>query len=184
MPFEDFATNLEELTVIRLFNYNIFSRGRGWYEFSMKGTWRIGDRGTSFDRSGGGNINSETFLRNPQYMFEIEDEEEEVAVQMLQWDGVEPSTPISTSSILRPRHRTLLIGFCIIKVETNRKYRLHKLQSHSQPLVSIDHQRKRELYYRGFFPKGKYILVPTTFKPGAEGSFLIRVFSQGNIKLR
>lgn len=184
MPFEDFVANLEELAVIRLFNNNLFARGRSWHESYIKGAWTVGDRGSSMDRSGGGNINSETFLKNPQYMFEIGSEEEELTVQMLQWDGVEPATPISSSQTPRPYHRTLLIGFSIIKVEINRKHRLHKLISFCQPLVTLDHQRKRELYYRGFFPRGRYLLVPTTFKPGAEGSFLIRMFSQENVKLR
>ncbi|KAK6623354.1 hypothetical protein RUM43_009206 [Polyplax serrata] len=183
MPFEDFVVNLEELAIVRLFNNNLFARGRRWYESSVRGAWTIGDRGSLSDRSGGGNTNSETFLRNPQYLFQVDNEEEELTFQMLQWDGVEPATPLSNAQNLRPRHCTLLIGFTIIKVETNRKYRLHKIMSFCQLLVSLDHQRKRELYYRGFFPKGRYLLVPTTYKPGAEGNFLIRLFSQGDVKL-
>ena len=184
MPFEDFISNLEEISIIRLFNNNLFARGREWRESWVKGSWTIGHKGSLSDRSGGGNVDSETFLRNPQYLFEIESEEDEVTVQVLQWDGVEPSTPINETEVVRPRHRTLLIGFSILRVETNRKYRLHKILPFCQPLVSMDHQRKRELYYRGFFPAGKYLLVPTTYKPGAEGNFLIRMFSQGNLKLR
>lgn len=184
MPFEDFVVNLEELAIVRLFNNNLFARGRRWYESSVRGAWTIGDRGSLSDRSGGGNTNSETFLRNPQYLFQVDNEEEELTFQMLQWEGVEPATPLSNAQNLRPRHCTLLIGFTIIKVETNRKYRLHKIMSFCQLLVSLDHQRKRELYYRGFFPKGRYLLVPTTYKPGAEGNFLIRLFSQGDVKLR
>lgn len=182
MPLEDFVSNLGELTIVRLYNNNIFARGRRWKESALRGSWSVGDKGTASDRSGGGNTGSENFLRNPQFLFQIDGPEEEVVIQMLQWDGTESSTPSFDGD--RHRRRTLLIGFSIIKVEQNRKYRLHRMWPFCQTVVEIDHQRRREIYYRGFFPKGKYLLVPTAYKPGSLGNFLIRVISQADTKLR
>ena len=182
MPLEDFVSNLGELTVVRLYNNNIFARGRRWKESALRGTWSVGDKGTSSDRSGGGNADSDGFLRNPQFLFQVNGPEEEVAIQMLQWNGTESLTPSVPPD--RRRHRTLLIGFSIVKVEQNRKYRLHKMWPFCQKVVEVDHQRRRELYYRGFLPKGKYLLVPTAYKPGSQGNFLIRVISQADVKLR
>lgn len=182
MPLEDFVSNLGELTILRLYNNNIFARGRRWKECALRGSWFVGDKGTASDRSGGGNGDSDSFLKNPQYLFQVDGPEEEIVIQMLQWNGIESSTP--TSATNHKRHRTLLIGFSIVKVEQNRKYRLHKMWPFCQKTVEVDHQRRRELYYRGFLPKGRYLLVPTAYKPGSQGNFLIRVISQADVKLR
>lgn len=72
----------------------------------------------------------------------------------------------------------MLIGLHIIRVEENRKCRLHKLWPHTPIVVSVDHRRKRELAYRGWLYPANYILIPTTFRQGDVLSFLIRAFSK------
>lgn len=182
MPVEDFVSNLAELTVVRLYNNNFFARGKRWKESALKGEWTTEEFGPFGNMSGGGNTSSETFLNNPQFSFDIECEDEEIVIQMLQWNGREAASAASTPG--HARHRTLLIGFTVLKVELNRKCRLHKLWPFYQTVITMDHQRRRELCYRGYLPKGRYLLVPTTYKPGCEGYFLIRLISQVEINLR
>jgi hypothetical protein len=66
MPLEDFVSNFSELIICRLFNTNIFAISRTWCEMVMKGEWSVGAKDTSQDRSGGGPIFIDTYLRNPQ----------------------------------------------------------------------------------------------------------------------
>ncbi|XP_049803377.1 calpain-5-like [Schistocerca nitens] len=175
MPLEDFVRNFSELTICRLYNTNIFALSQTWKEESIRGEWTTGVKGSLSDRAGGSSEFPETFLRNPQYLFDVRDEDE-IVLQMLQWD---------TASVHQVAGlQKLLIGFNIIKVEENRKYRLHKQWEHNPTIVSFNYIRKREIFYKGHLPRGRYILIPTTLKPGDTGGYFVRIFSTSNIKLR
>jgi len=54
------------------------------------------------------------------------------------------------------------IGFHIMQVEDNRKYRAHHL---GKKAVTSDYIQGRSVYFQGTLDKGKYILLPTTFDP-------------------
>ncbi|XP_021940250.1 calpain-5-like isoform X2 [Zootermopsis nevadensis] len=176
MPLEDFVSNFNELIICRLFNTNIFTVSKTWCEMVIKGEWSVGAKGTSQDRSGGGPTFTYTYLRNPQYMFDVKKDEEEIVIQMLQ-DC--PAVPFETSGL--QRH---LIGFIVIKVEENRKYRLHEQWHYLPTVIAVDHIRRRELYYRGYLCRGRYILIPSTYKPGETGGHMVRMFSGSDINLR
>lgn len=173
MPLEDVVSQFTELTICRLLNRNIFQLpGKTWVEVTFVDHWRNGLTGTSADRSGGA---EETMLRNPQYMCDIEKPEEEILVQLMQFHDDDTES--------RGFHN-LLIGFSIIKVEENRKTRLHKLWDHCVLAVKIDHKRTREVNYRGVLATGRYIIVPTTYKAGDTAGYMLRVFSQSDLNLR
>ena len=40
---------------------------------------------------------------------------------------------------------------------------------------------KRETTARFKLPLGDYIIIPSTFEPGEEGDFLLRVFAEGRL---
>ncbi|XP_063244586.1 calpain-5-like isoform X2 [Bacillus rossius redtenbacheri] len=175
MPLEDFVSHFTDLVVCRLVPSNIFAVGRRWAEFSAAGTWSSGMKGTSSDRSGGCSAFPDSFLRNPQYVFDIKHEEEEIMVQLLQGDLNQQSSVDGHS---------LLIGFSIIKVEMNRRYRLHKLWEHTPYVVRCEPIRRRQIFYRGVLSCGRYIIMPVTHKPGDNGHYLLRLFAANNIQLR
>nr|CAD7433044.1 unnamed protein product [Timema monikensis] len=177
MPLEDFVSLFTELTLCRLLNINMFSLSQSWSEAVVRGAWSTGVHGSSEDRSGGcSSAFSGTFLRNPQFLLDVGVDGDELLIQLLQGssDGEQNSVAM----------QSLLIGFSIIKVEENRKYRLHKLWDHTPVLVVCDPIRRRQIYYRGPIAQGRYILVPTAHKPGDEGPFLLRIFSSRDTKLR
>ena len=73
--------------------------------------------GMKTNRAGGCLNHKETFLQNPQYRFDIDcdlDDTREIIVQLSQRDA-------RTQIMERKDH--FVIGFCILKVEDNRKYR-------------------------------------------------------------
>ncbi|GFG33019.1 hypothetical protein Cfor_10668, partial [Coptotermes formosanus] len=176
MPLEDFVSNFNELIICRLFNTNIFTISRTWCEMVIRGNWSVGAKGTSQDRSGGGPTFTDTYLRNPQYMFDIKKNEEEIVIQVLQDSSAE-----SLDTVGLQRH---LIGFIVIKVEENRKYRLHEQWHYLPTVIAVDHIRRRELYYRGYLCRGRYILIPSTYKPGETGGHMVRMFSDADLNLR
>jgi len=78
-------------------------------------------------------------------------------------------------------HEYVTIGFQIMKVEANREYRIHKK---FKAVVTSDYVKARSVFYEGPLAKGRYVLLPSTFEPGMEAEFYMRVYSGENIKIR
>ncbi|XP_066538035.1 calpain-5-like [Hoplias malabaricus] len=122
----------------------------------------------------GGCINHrETFLHNPQFMFEVGGEGDEVLLCLQQEDR-------------RMKRRegegeNLPIGFEILHVEVNRVSRVQCLCEQAASSVYMD---SRSVTLRVTLSPGRYALLPTTFHPGATGHFLLRLFSHTHIHLR
>ncbi|CAG2064921.1 unnamed protein product, partial [Timema podura] len=83
------------------------------------------------------------------FLLDVGVDGDELLIQLLQGssDGEQQSVAV----------QSLLIGFSIIKVEENRKYRLHKLWDHTPVLVVCDPIRRRQIYYRGPIAQGRNI---------------------------
>ena len=74
---------------------------------------------------------------------------------------------------------TLIIGFTILKVEFNRKYRLHQF-SEEQIVNKSDYIKSKHIFLRANLPRGRYVIIVTTFEPGQSTDFLLRVFTGKN----
>ncbi|XP_033839665.1 calpain-5-like [Periophthalmus magnuspinnatus] len=122
----------------------------------------------------GGCINHrDTFLHNPQFLFEVRGKEEEVLICLQQEDR-------------RMRRKNgdgenLPIGFEVLKVEVNRFSRVQTVVEQAASSVYMD---SRSVTVRACFSPGRYVVLPTTFLPGATGRFLLRLFSHSHIQLR
>ncbi|XP_070849791.1 calpain-5 [Chaetodon trifascialis] len=122
----------------------------------------------------GGCINHrDTFLHNPQFMFEVRGKEEEVLICLQQEDR-------------RIRRKdgggeNLPIGFEVLKVEVNRCSRVQCVVEQALSSVYMD---SRSVTLRGTLAPGRYVVLPTTFLPGPTGHFLLRLFSHSHIQLR
>uniref|UniRef100_UPI003AACCED1 calpain-5 n=1 Tax=Centroberyx gerrardi TaxID=166262 RepID=UPI003AACCED1 len=122
----------------------------------------------------GGCINHrDTFLHNPQFMFEVRGQEEEVLICLQQEDR-------------RIRRKdgggeNLPIGFEVLKVEVNRCSRVQCVVEQAASSVYMD---SRSVALRGTLAPGRYAVLPTTFLPGATGRFLLRLFSHSHLPLR
>ncbi|XP_074480223.1 calpain-5 isoform X2 [Sebastes fasciatus] len=122
----------------------------------------------------GGCINHrDTFLHNPQFMFEVRGKEEEVLICLQQEDR-------------RIRRKdgggeNLPIGFEVLKVEENRCSRVQCVVEQAASSIYMD---SRSVTLRGTLTLGHYVVLPTTFLPGATGRFLLRLFSHSHIRLR
>ncbi|TKS80584.1 Calpain-5 [Collichthys lucidus] len=60
------------------------------------------------------------------------------------------------------------------QVELNRIYRMHATQKKVGGSTYIN---SRSVFVRIDLPEGRYVIIPTTFDPGLEGDFLLRIFT-------
>ncbi|XP_076828489.1 calpain-5 [Brachyhypopomus gauderio] len=123
-------------------------------------------------RCGGCSNFRETFLHNPQFMFEVGEEEDEVLICLHQEDR--------RVQRKEGRGENLPIGFEVLRVEVNRRCRV---QCFSEQAASSVYMNSRSVTLRVALAPGRYAVVPTTFQPGATGRFLLRLFSHTNMKL-
>ena len=97
-----------------------------------------------------------------------EDETKDVIIQLSQRDS---------RSLLMEKKENLIIGFTILKVEFNRKYRLHQF-SDEQIINKSDYIKSKHIFLRSNLPRGRYVIIVTTFEPEQSTDFLLRVFTE------
>lgn len=163
MPWDDFVIQFTDVSINHLINTSLFSFSKTWKEYVRVSAW------TRPDRAGGCLNHPTTFLDNPQYRFDINSkEDEEIIVQLSQMDD--------GNNVLIKDKLKLVIGFHLLKVESNREYRLHKRIPGSD-CGSSDYIRSRHVFLRKTLSPGRYFIIPTTFDPGQDANFLLRLFS-------
>ena len=147
MPFDDFLHQFTELAICRLINTSLFSFSKTWTEKQVTGAWN-----SSSKRAGGCLNHPDMFLLNPQYRFDISKEDDAVIIQLSQSDVRE---------LGQQKKELLVIGFHIMRVEENRRFRLHRIQS---PQVTSDYIKTKHIFLKATLPKGRFVIIPTTFK--------------------
>ncbi|KAH0630923.1 hypothetical protein JD844_004290 [Phrynosoma platyrhinos] len=176
MTFEDWCKNFTDVDICRIVNTSLFSIHKTWEKKTMCGQWTK-NPDPLLNRSGGCSNHKATFLQNPQYVFDVKKVEDKVMISLQQKD--------------RRIHKkegtgdNLVIGFEIFKagVEDNREYRMHTLKIQEKVATStyIDN---RMVFLKVFLKQGRYVLIPTTFSPGIEAEFILRLFTDVPSKLR
>uniref|UniRef100_A0A8D3A6C0 Si:dkey-19b23.13 n=1 Tax=Scophthalmus maximus TaxID=52904 RepID=A0A8D3A6C0_SCOMX len=168
MDFEDFCRYFTDVVVCRLVERALLWPSSHWREVRR---WEA--QADKRSRCGGCINHRETFLHNPQFMFEVRAKEEEVLICLQQEDR-------------RIRRKdgggeNLPIGFEVLKVEVNRCSRVQCVVEQAASSVYMD---SRSVTLRATLATGRYVVLPTTFLPGATGRFLLRLFSHSHVRLR
>ena len=167
MEFGDFMRNFNEVSICRIINTSVLSIRKTWNENYSFGSWLIAS-----DRAGGCINNRATFCFNPQYLFEINSSSESKSTEML----------ISLDQMSRRflGKENLTIGFFIMKVEENRRYRLHKAKPKT---AASEYSNSRSVFMREHMKNGRYVIIPSTFEPNHDGRFLLRIYTDDNNNL-
>ncbi|KAF0029274.1 hypothetical protein F2P81_018379 [Scophthalmus maximus] len=182
MDFEDFCRYFTDVVVCRLVERALLWPSSHWREVRRYGEWAPAPTtpgslppaaADKRSRCGGCINHRETFLHNPQFMFEVRAKEEEVLICLQQEDR-------------RIRRKdgggeNLPIGFEVLKVEVNRCSRVQCVVEQAASSVYMD---SRSVTLRATLATGRYVVLPTTFLPGATGRFLLRLFSHSHVRLR
>ncbi|CAG8502677.1 7767_t:CDS:1 [Funneliformis mosseae] len=165
MSFEDWISNFSTLIICRHLNTSIFSFERRWHGKIFRGEWSR-DKLTT-----GGCINNQkTFHQNPQYLIKVY-----------------KSTTLVIALMQQDHHafiheENLTIGFILLKIEENRKYRIHKPTY--EVAGRVNYINSREVTARILLKRGKYVLIPSTFNVGEEGDYFMRLFSTKRVAIK
>uniref|UniRef100_A0A3B3TZ69 Calpain 6 n=2 Tax=Poecilia latipinna TaxID=48699 RepID=A0A3B3TZ69_9TELE len=167
MSFTDWCKNFDEVDICHLMNTSVVSIHKNWNEEAHFGKWTQ-NSDPLLNRSGGCTNHMETFLQNPQYLFDVTKESDEVLISLQQKDR----------RIYRKEGQgdNLSIGFTIVKVEVNRKYRLHNLET-LKIMHGFTYINARTVFKRIELPQGRYVVIPTTYEPFIEGEFMLRLYT-------
>ncbi|NXB55266.1 CAN5 protein, partial [Struthidea cinerea] len=174
MTFEDWCKNFTDVDICRTVNTSYFSLHKTWEKEMMYGAWAKHPE-PLLNRSGGCFDNRETFLQNPQYLFDVKKAEDKVLVSLQQEDRRKYKREGQGDNIT--------IGFEILKVEENRRYRLHKLTVQERVATS-PYSNTRSVFLRRTLQQGRYVLIPTTYIPGVPTKFILRLYTDVPSKLR
>ncbi|NWH98878.1 CAN5 protein, partial [Tichodroma muraria] len=174
MTFEDWCKNFTDVDICRTVNTSYFSLHKTWEKEMMYGAWAKHPE-PLLNRSGGCFDNRETFLQNPQYLFDVKKAEDKVLVSLQQEDRRKYKKEGKGDNIT--------IGFEILKVEDNRRYRLHKLTVQERVATS-PYSNTRSVFLRRTLQQGRYVLIPTTYIPGVPTKFILRLYTDVPSKLR
>ncbi|XP_069002637.1 calpain-5-like [Embiotoca jacksoni] len=167
MSFADWCKFFTDADVCRLINTSVISIHKTWHEAVHLGSWTKHAE-PLLNRCGGCANHKPTFLQNPQYLFDVTKEADEVLISLQQKD----------MKIHRNigQGENLTIGFSVFKVELNRKYRLHDILT-QQCVATSAYINARTVFMRSMLPQGRYVIIPTTFRPQTLGDYMIRVFT-------
>ncbi|TUP17201.1 Calpain-5 [Bagarius yarrelli] len=163
MSFDDWCQNFTDIDVCRLINTSEMNGKETWHETVHFGGWTT-HLNPLKHRSGGCINHMLTFLQNPQYALDISQDEEKLLLSLQQ------------RNMKIHRGENLFIGFSIFKVELNRKYRMHDIIT-QQHIGTSKYINARSVVMRKVLSKGRYVIIPTTFSPGTQGEFMLRVYT-------
>lgn len=169
IPFELFVEHFSMMSVCHIMYGSVLGSitaglAPNWSETMFRGDWKVPDL------AGGCINNRESFLRNPQYRFDVIKDHSNVIICLEQPDTRSERSKGGKSA------EYLAIGFQVLKVEENRKTRVHIVKD---PVDSSTYINSRSVMISKLLKQGRYVIVPTTFNPNVEGEFLLRVYTDG-----
>ncbi|XP_018497658.1 calpain-C [Galendromus occidentalis] len=167
MTFEEVSTSFTTFEVVHL------DAETSRDEPSLKGRipWQVKLAKERWQRgvSGGGcRNNTDTFHMNPQIMLSVQDSES-VVISLCQDAVIEPK----------------VIGFTVYHCQKTVQEPLAKAYfKEVKSLLSSHYSNYKQVCVRCPLEQGHYVIIPTTFEPGEEALFTLRVFSEKPTKLK
>lgn len=167
IPYAEFVKTFTHLEVVHLDS----DTSRDEPSLHNKNTWQMRLYQGNWQRgvSGGGcRNNPDTFHINPQLHLLLS-EMEEVIVSLNQHSIMEPKV-IGFTAYSLPKSTTESIGKMFFKK--------------NKSLVNSQYTNSRQVSHRCQLEQGGYLIIPTTFEPGQESGFTLRVYSSKPLKLK
>ncbi|XP_068593585.1 calpain-10 isoform X2 [Cebidichthys violaceus] len=148
------------------------------HNHQLAGRWTRG-------HSAGGSRNSSGYGSNPKFWLKV-CESGEVLVSLLQhrrWRNAEQcaQTALEDSDNATHQHYQA-IALHMWKVE-KRRFNLSRMLNKPPCASTHCHAYEREVVLREQLEPGHYLLIPSTYQPGAEARFLLRAFSSSSSSL-
>uniref|UniRef100_A0A665VSJ0 Calpain 1, (mu/I) large subunit a n=1 Tax=Echeneis naucrates TaxID=173247 RepID=A0A665VSJ0_ECHNA len=175
MSFSEFTRQFSRIEICNL-TPDVLSEDTTsfWNTTKFYGTWRRGST------AGGCRNHPNTFWINPQYKITLLEEDDDPDD-----DEVACSFLVALMQKDRRRYRRHgqdmhTIGFALYEYRGCQNVHLKKnfFLSHSSCARSETFINLREVSTRLRLPPGEYLIVPSTFEPGKEADFVLRVFTE------
>ncbi|XP_078693465.1 calpain-5-like isoform X2 [Branchiostoma floridae x Branchiostoma belcheri] len=166
MSFDDWITHFSDAGICRLINTSLLSIHKTWVESRVFSRWRSVPGDPTHNRAGGCMNNRDTYLQNPQVLFDVDKDEDTVLISL--------SQPDTRQSRKEGKQGNLTLGFAVYRVELNRKYRLHTMKEKVADSIYIN---TRSNFIRTELRRGRYVVIPTTFDKDEEGDMMLRIFT-------
>uniref|UniRef100_A0AAY4E921 Calpain 8 n=1 Tax=Denticeps clupeoides TaxID=299321 RepID=A0AAY4E921_9TELE len=179
MSYADFIKNFSKVEICNLTPDTLTSDDVAyWNHYQFEGAWRVGST------AGGCRNNQATFCSNPQFLLHLEEVDDvplhgkagcTFLVGLMQKDGRKDR---------RVGKDLNSIGFAIYKFKgrTNIHLGPEVLLRQRAVAMSSTFINLREVCDRFTLPPGDYVIIPSTFEPHINGSFILRVFSEKQAK--
>ncbi|XP_008281698.1 calpain-8 [Stegastes partitus] len=179
MSYSDLIRQFSRLEICNLTPDTLMSDDVGhWNHYQFEGMWRVGST------AGGCRNHAATFSSNPQFVVRLEDVDDDPL------DGQDGCTFLVGLMQKDGRRKRRLdreletIGFAIYEVPDEYKGRSNVhlgpdvVLRRTAVAMSSTFINTREVCDRFKLPPGEYVIIPSTFEPHKNGSFVLRVFSE------
>uniref|UniRef100_A0A8C1JP76 Calpain 8 n=1 Tax=Cyprinus carpio TaxID=7962 RepID=A0A8C1JP76_CYPCA len=175
MAYSDFIQNFSWLEICNQTPDALSSDTVSRWKFSQfEGDWRVGST------AGGCLNNPVSFCSNPQYVIKMEEEDDDP------YDGKDGCTILvglmqkDFRKVNRFGQNPNAIGFTIYKVTGYiQSVILRDVLLRQRPIAGCKgFTSMREVSERFKLPTGEYVIIPSTFEPNRNGSFVLRVFTE------
>lgn len=167
MPYSEFIKTFTNLEIVHLDN----DTSRDEPSLQNKNTWQMRLYQGSWQKgvsAGGCRNNLETFHSNPQLQLFLS-EMEEVILSLNQHSIMEPKV-IGFTCYSLPKSSTDTMGKSFFKK--------------NKSLFNSQYTNSTQVSHRCQLEQGGYLIIPTTFEPGQESGFTLRVYSSKPLKLK
>ncbi|XP_063775494.1 calpain-8-like [Pseudophryne corroboree] len=177
-PFSSFLAEFYQVQICHLSPDYACSDGKhNWYLTEMTGKWTAGS-------TAGGCVENPMYWTNPQFQVTVEDPDDGHA-----GDAAATGCTIVVSLMQKGRRTKknegqlyFLIGFDIYSIpkETPISSQMGKnfFMNNNTVACTEAYRNHREVSDHFRLPVGKYLIVPTTYKPDVESDFFLRVFTE------
>ncbi|KAM6977912.1 calpain-2 catalytic subunit-like [Aplochiton taeniatus] len=183
MAYSELLKQFSKLEICNLSPDTLSSEDLGrWSHYQFNGTWMVGST------AGGCRNNTATYCTNPQFAMKLKDLDDDPH------DGKDGCTfLVGLMQKDKRRERRVgrdynSIGFAIYQVPAKNKggktLGPDVLLKQKAVANSPSFEKLREVCGRFKLPPGEYVIVPSTFEPNCEGSFVLRVFSEKELSTR
>lgn len=167
MTFQDFVQTFTQLEVVHLDGDTSkdepsLRSKQAWQMRMWQSMWQKGVT------AGGCRNNQDTFHINPHFHLILSDMEEVII-------------SLNQHCILEPK----VIGFTVYQLPKNNGDSINKnFFKKNKSLINSQYTNSRQVTHRFQLEQGSYMVLPTTFEPGQETTFTLRVYSSKPLKLK